>query len=222
MKKVILVLVFLSSCFITFAQVQVGFSAGYTNTTIKGTMVDHYESRTDDGITRRNGFNFSLALRWRLNDLLHLETGAGFFQKGGSVYKSGFVDDLIMTGNYIDIPLVIGIRTPGRSFHLVGEAGASYGIMLNCQGRGCYNVDRTFTFPAPLTNLDEPGKTFDIKNPIAIVYGGGFELEPGEDVTFIARARFYNDVNYFFGNKKDFSVSGSGMAIELGVRFRVD
>jgi hypothetical protein len=211
------------------AKFLVGFNLSYARTKIKGTLVEHYKNHSinnnNKDVEDRKTINASVSVRWMPLSFLYLETGAGFYQKGGYYRNTNYMDNLIMSGNYLDIPTMLGLRTPKGPLYLFGEIGVSYGVMLGCKGKGCYNLDRTYSpsswQPPQPVDLDKPGKVFDIQNPLAVIYGGGLEIDLNENMKLVTRVRVYDDLNYFFGNTKDFSIAGKGGSLEAGMRFRV-
>jgi hypothetical protein len=204
--------------------VLLGFGAGYTSTSIKGPIVDHYAKRPTGRQDGRQAYNFSISLKCDINKWLFFESGLGYFPKGGYFKKSGYVDDIIMPVNYINIPVIIGLRPLNQGvLNFSGELGLSYDIRVGCNEPGCLNLDDTFQCCGPPpTTKDEVGVNFDIQNPIAVVGGASVDLNLSKGVQATGRFRYFDDINYFFGNKKDFSISGSGYSIEFITRFKIN
>ena len=204
-------------------KIQIGISAGYANTTVTGSIVDHYEKRPAGALERRGGYTASLSFRYHFTGLLYSEVGFGYYQKGGYFFESGYVDDIVMPVNYLNIPVVFGVRSTNEGpVHFTAEAGTSFDIRLSCNEPGCLNLDDTFQCcgPSPTTK-DQIGVTFGIRNPISLIYGFGVEVKVSEDVQATGRFRYFDDINYFFGDRKEFSISGTGLSVELGAKYRI-
>jgi hypothetical protein len=204
-----------------YKYLQLGVEGGITNTTIEGPIVDHYEKQGGGDFSRRKGFNSSIFLRWSFAKHFYSEFALGYYQKGGWYRNSPYVNDIIMPVNYLNIPLVIGVRgITAKWVKVSGEAGIAYDILIDCKDEGCLNLDKTFSYPAPDTE-GSYGTTFEIKNPISVVYGLRIEVRITEDMSVSGKLRAYDDLNYFFGNQEDFSISGKGYSFEFGVMYKI-
>lgn len=205
------------------AKVQVGVMVGIAVTTIDGPIVDHYAKRPTGFLQKRKGMAASVSVRYNFTKRIYGEFALGYFQKGGWFLHSGYVDDIVMPVNYLNIPVIVGFRTSTVSpVTLSPELGMSLGILINCNEPGCLNLDDTFQCcgPSPTTK-DEYGVLYDIQSPISLVGGARLDVKVTNDMQVSGRFRYYDDINFFFGNEKDFSISGKGFSAEVGLLYKV-
>lgn len=140
------------------------------------TSDEELESETE------TGFRAGAVFRWNFSELLGLQTGAAYAEKGATI-RTGLVfapEDVFVSLDYLEIPLLLNLSVPGsRSIGVRIYGGGSANFELNCESSvtqvGGEVRESCATPPAELGGLG-----LETTSPsLNLLFGAGLDLKTG-------------------------------------------
>ena len=207
LKVVLVTALFMALPAVAAGQSTVGFRGGLSLASLGGDDAEDLDSRT--------GLSFGGFFNIPVSDVLGVQLGAGFVQKGASETELGV--DIDVKLGYIEIPLLLTLSPPtsgnvGFTFSVGPALGFNTGCTLSATDAGI-----TIEF-----DCDDPSIGFDVKSfELGAMVGAGLDIGLTESVSLVLDG-FYN-----FGFTKvddtgfDDDIKNRAFSILAGVSFSV-
>jgi len=207
LKVVLVSVLFMALPAVAAGQSTVGFRGGLRLASLGGDDAEDLDSRT--------GLSFGGFFNIPVSDVLGVQLGAGFVQKGASETELGVDVDFKL--GYIEIPLLLTLSPPtsgnvGFTFSVGPAVGFNTGCTVSATDAGV-----TVEF-----DCDDPSIGFDVKSfELGAMVGAGLDIGLTESISLVLDG-FYN-----FGFTKvddtgvDDDVKNRAFSILAGVSFSV-
>lgn len=195
----------------TEREISFGFQAGYVNTTLYGSFVDHIKSHPvyDPVVVEKVAFEISATVSYQVYKSIFTTSGIGFIQKGGSIENSGSLYPVDVTLNYLTIPVSIGIKPIKLDkFSILVSAGLINNIELSSS--------RDFT-------KGTSGDDSNNKYTLSLSMGGSVNYRINNIISLQGDVFFINDLLPFYEwdiSGEHYEMKTKGKVFSLGVVYK--
>lgn len=188
-------------------QTTLGFRGGLSLATLGGDDIESIDSRT--------GLNIGGFVNIPLSDVLGLQIGAGFAQKGFSETELGV--DVSFEVDYIEIPLLLTLSPP-----TTGNVGFNFFIGPALGFKASCNVTGSEDGVTVSVDCDDPDFELDLKSvDFGAMVGAGLDIGLTDNVALIIEG-FYNlGLNKIDDSGDDDDVKNRAFSLLAGLSFSV-